>query len=349
MAQHHWDSEDANMGSQVLPPIGQAIPEINDYFSDAVTYSQHLSHSPVGPAIHSTPLSINSPLRKQLGPYPPHGTGAGLRALARVRPEDEQRLSSSPRSSYIDDSDDRKGRAQDMATAKPYAAFPSPNAREMPPALSREYDAMRPSLPSIADMDPPPMTRSSTAASSSSAYSHHSRGPVPASPYGTLPLPDRTAAPRLPELTAYPPARPNGYPASLTPPYMLPPSQPSTSDRSPFSLGPPPPHSLTWEMSDLNNQPRKRRRGNLPKWITDRLREWFAQHINHPYPNEEEKQNLMMETGLTISQASGSPSLRHFSIQEMQEIAKTKTHRILEISLLTPPCNPTDQQLVHQR
>lgn len=46
----------------------------------------------------------------------------------------------------------------------------------------------------------------------------------------------------------------------------------------------------------------KRRRGNLPKVVTDLLRQWFHEHIAHPYPTEEEKQRLMHETGLNMSQ-----------------------------------------------
>ena len=48
----------------------------------------------------------------------------------------------------------------------------------------------------------------------------------------------------------------------------------------------------------------KRRRGNLPKNVTDILRAWFSEHIAHPYPTEDEKQLLMGRTGLTISQVS---------------------------------------------
>lgn len=46
----------------------------------------------------------------------------------------------------------------------------------------------------------------------------------------------------------------------------------------------------------------KRRRGNLPKPVTDLLKAWFRAHKNHPYPSEEEKQMLMCQTGLTITQ-----------------------------------------------
>lgn len=51
-----------------------------------------------------------------------------------------------------------------------------------------------------------------------------------------------------------------------------------------------------------NDGRHKRRRGNLPKHTTDLLRNWLAQHIEHPYPTEEEKQYLMSQTGLNLNQ-----------------------------------------------
>jgi hypothetical protein len=46
----------------------------------------------------------------------------------------------------------------------------------------------------------------------------------------------------------------------------------------------------------------KKRRGNLPKHTTDLLRGWLAQHIDHPYPTEEEKNYLISQTGLNLNQ-----------------------------------------------
>ena len=46
----------------------------------------------------------------------------------------------------------------------------------------------------------------------------------------------------------------------------------------------------------------KRRRGNLPKPVTEILRTWFMEHLDHPYPSEEDKQMFITRTGLTISQ-----------------------------------------------
>lgn len=48
----------------------------------------------------------------------------------------------------------------------------------------------------------------------------------------------------------------------------------------------------------------RRRRGNLPKHVTDILRTWFHEHLDHPYPTDEDKQMLISRTNLTISQVS---------------------------------------------
>lgn len=61
-------------------------------------------------------------------------------------------------------------------------------------------------------------------------------------------------------------------------------------------------------MGDSMDSRGKRRRGNLPKPVTDILRAWFHEHLDHPYPTEEDKQMFMSRTGLSISQVS-SPTL----------------------------------------
>ncbi|KAI1085783.1 hypothetical protein F5B20DRAFT_18201 [Whalleya microplaca] len=48
----------------------------------------------------------------------------------------------------------------------------------------------------------------------------------------------------------------------------------------------------------------RKRRGNLPKETTDKLRGWFVKHLHHPYPTEDEKQDLMRQTGLQMNQIS---------------------------------------------
>lgn len=57
-------------------------------------------------------------------------------------------------------------------------------------------------------------------------------------------------------------------------------------------------------MGDQTDSRNRRRRGNLPKPVTDILRAWFHEHLDHPYPSEEDKQMFMTRTGLSISQVS---------------------------------------------
>ncbi|KAI0382902.1 hypothetical protein F5Y04DRAFT_35031 [Hypomontagnella monticulosa] len=86
-------------------------------------------------------------------------------------------------------------------------------------------------------------------------------------------------------------------------------------DRSPFSPGLSPAsyghqfqdnymrvHEMSMSMNGDGKQ--RKRRGNLPKETTDKLRAWFVAHLHHPYPSEEEKQDLMRQTGLQLNQIS---------------------------------------------
>lgn len=54
----------------------------------------------------------------------------------------------------------------------------------------------------------------------------------------------------------------------------------------------------------------RKRRGNLPKETTDKLRAWFVAHLQHPYPTEDEKQDLMRQTGLQMSESIPIPYSR---------------------------------------
>ncbi|KAF3311394.1 hypothetical protein TWF173_008373 [Orbilia oligospora] len=92
------------------------------------------------------------------------------------------------------------------------------------------------------------------------------------------------------------------YPSSMYPSSrMVAPSQ----DRSPFSSSQMP-HPSQMEHSDPYDQLRggKRRRGNLPKQVTDLLRNWLHAHLHHPYPTEDQKLELVNQTGLTMNQIS---------------------------------------------
>lgn len=84
-------------------------------------------------------------------------------------------------------------------------------------------------------------------------------------------------------------------------------------DRTPFSPGLSPrpydPHQYHENLMRIRDYgmvmngegKQRKRRGNLPKETTDKLRAWFVAHLQHPYPSEEEKHDLMRQTGLQLS------------------------------------------------
>lgn len=49
---------------------------------------------------------------------------------------------------------------------------------------------------------------------------------------------------------------------------------------------------------------RQKKRGIFPKVATNIMRTWLFQHLTHPYPSEEQKKQLAMDTGLTILQVN---------------------------------------------
>ncbi|KAF2965303.1 hypothetical protein GQX73_g8262 [Xylaria multiplex] len=82
-------------------------------------------------------------------------------------------------------------------------------------------------------------------------------------------------------------------------------------DRTPFSPVPYAPRFQDafmrigdYGMSTSGDGKQRKRRGNLPKETTDKLRAWFVAHLHHPYPTEDEKQDLMRQTGLQMNQIS---------------------------------------------
>ena len=69
----------------------------------------------------------------------------------------------------------------------------------------------------------------------------------------------------------------------------------------------------------------RKRRGNLPKETTDKLRAWFVAHLHHPYPTEDEKQELMRQTGLQMSECT--PLTYHVSEKRKEAIANREKYR----------------------
>lgn len=70
--------------------------------------------------------------------------------------------------------------------------------------------------------------------------------------------------------------------------------------------------------SGLVDRPPQRKRGKLPKPVTDFLKDWLHRHSDHPYPSEEEKKQLCHATGLSMSQVSNwmiNVSRFHFAME----------------------------------
>lgn len=76
-------------------------------------------------------------------------------------------------------------------------------------------------------------------------------------------------------------------------------SDPEHASPQALSHGPQSNFGILGDPIDSKN---KRRRGNLPKPTTEILKKWFHEHLDHPYPSEEDKQMFMTRTNLTISQ-----------------------------------------------
>lgn len=54
---------------------------------------------------------------------------------------------------------------------------------------------------------------------------------------------------------------------------------------------------------NTHGMPRKRRE-NLSKEKVKLLKEWFDEHAHHPYPTEDEKEQLCQKTGVPKEQVS---------------------------------------------
>ena len=116
----------------------------------------------------------------------------------------------------------------------------------------------------------------------------------------------------------YPPASRPYPPIRSEPPYGSHSSFDPYSQREHFGypyaaagMSQPGPMYPSSEAGDSRN---RRRRGNLPKPITDILRAWFQDHLDHPYPTEEEKAMFIQQTGLSQNQVSLALSPSPFNL-----------------------------------
>jgi hypothetical protein len=52
----------------------------------------------------------------------------------------------------------------------------------------------------------------------------------------------------------------------------------------------------------------KKERKNFGKDTMDELKKWFASHLDHPYPDEEDKEELARKTNLNVAQVLLPPA-----------------------------------------
>ncbi|KAL0092017.1 Homeodomain-like DNA binding domain-containing transcription factor [Phycomyces blakesleeanus] len=195
-------------------------------------------------------------------------------------------------------------------------------------------DTQRPSLDTTGKqtLDVSPSTSTSSSSSTSSDSSWTSRSSCDS--IATIDSPPRTMEPMI---------------YSSTPPL--------TRELSPVqsAVCSMPPNTIAdhHQMQQQQKQPvkdaaKKRRRGNLPREVTEFLKHWLIQHKAHPYPSEKEKGDLACRTGLTVNQISNwfinarrrilQPMLDSEQIIRSQwmsypEIASIEARKIRQLSL----------------
>ena len=185
---------------------------------------------------------------------------------------------------------------------------PRPEISGLPPVSTitssrgSSFESERPlplSLPSIFSQSP------NTASQSPSSRYHYESDYQQPSYRSSCDQPPSypSPSPSTPQYTSSnPPLLTHPYPSPRGGTYMPRSSQPtavSWHDRSPFS---PSLHGSADSYDQVARLGTKRRRGNLPKHVTDTLRSWLTNHVAHPYPTEEEKQQLCQITGLNMNQ-----------------------------------------------
>ncbi|KAF4463244.1 PTH12 [Fusarium albosuccineum] len=288
-----------------LPSIRQAFPEL-----------QLQPQPPQDPNAKApvTGAPLGAPSMNAASPQYVHSPNASKRRrLSMEREPESERVRQVPRLCYSPDRASPRQISPNLpmqpgmqegwappARTSPYLAngsTPHPSPMEV-----NERVEPRPALPSL----PPPRALEREAAPVS-------RVPAPVEGYRSShpPMPHSAAPVPEPAPSSY--REPNyGYPYHHPTRYQsLSAGSVHSFDRTPFTAGG---YNTPYQdfvrfgeigSASLNGDNKQRkRRGNLPKETTDKLRAWFVAHLSHPYPTEDEKQELMRQTGLQMNQIS---------------------------------------------
>ncbi|KAL3419303.1 Homeobox protein PKNOX1 [Phlyctema vagabunda] len=216
----------------------------------------------------------------------------------------------SPRSNQrVSESWSGSNRSSPYAPPRALPAMRSPQPFESASVARPEWRPTLPSLPSLT------LERASPA-QPTRGRSNWSEYALDTSRSGVQPYPPGGPSFSPPPPSSYqsPPYAYSGYQPPRNQSYAAPSSHPAPypHDRTPFSTQAYPPAQNPHDpymagygdMSLSGESKTRKRRGNLPKETTDKLRAWFVAHLQHPYPTEDEKQELMRLTGLQMNQIS---------------------------------------------
>ncbi|EGX89252.1 homeobox transcription factor, putative [Cordyceps militaris CM01] len=270
--------------SVALPSIRQAIPELQLATNPERQSRPNSHHTPPGwtnPGYPGSSDYIHSPSSKRRR-ISHELESESLRSyqVPRLYPSPER-----PVSSHVSPISQRPPTADDIWRSQAPAHY-RPSMSASPEFAHREH------RPSIHTLPPPPGLERGREAQYAEDYASRQR--LEAHSAG---LPHRS-----PVFASRHGDRGNRYHAAPTP---------STrgEERSPFA---PSRYSMhdggryndVGMMAIGGDTKQRKRRGNLPKETTDKLRSWFVAHLQHPYPTEDEKQDLMRQTGLQMNQIS---------------------------------------------
>lgn len=144
------------------------------------------------------------------------------------------------------------------------------------------------------------------------------------------------------------PPPPLSLSSSCSSPTLHTPGLSSLSSTATLSSPPPLTVSATKKSGAGSNEQKKRRRGNLPKEVTEFLKRWLVQHKKHPYPSEKEKIDLAHQTGLTVNQISNwFINARRRILQPMLESEGIQAH-LLSYSFAPSITAATDDHAMRQ-
>ncbi|KAK0386262.1 hypothetical protein NLU13_6099 [Sarocladium strictum] len=320
----HWDLIRSSAHSLPRLDTRNALPSIRELVPEHLLNSQPQERSSAGSKTLLTSPASAGPLQTSPGyTHAPHGQKR--RRLSGEENREPDRARQVPRLYHPSESSTYSRRESPQAAVAVAASAPAPTpAAPRPDGYYSDVKA-RPSssgnYPTSGKVERPdlrhpvssltPATRpferdghSPYRADGGAVDGYHSRAGQPSAP-GRAPSIEQPASSSYRGDYAYSSFQPSNRYASA-------PSSATTYERTPFTA---PPYSMQYgeysrfggEMGPaglVGETKQRKRRGNLPKETTDKLRAWFVAHLQHPYPTEDEKQELMRQTGLQMNQIS---------------------------------------------